>query len=112
MAAHRPACPDVGAHDAFTADVRGMNFYVLMDALYRRLRHDKTRPLLQVDDPLQKLKDLYAVRHPLYRMVAHHVLETGRPSVATLVNHIAMQWEQQAFQTPAMAAQLPKPMTD
>ena len=32
--------------------------------------------------------------------------------VATLVNHIAMQWEQQAFQTPAMAAQLPKPMTD
>ena len=82
------------------------------DALYRRLRHDKTRPLLQVDDPLQKLKDLYAVRHPLYRMVAHHVLETGRPSVATLVNHIAMQWEQQAFQNRAKAAQLPKPMAD
>lgn len=36
MAAHRPACPDVGAHDAFPADVRGMNFYVLMDAFYRR----------------------------------------------------------------------------
>ena len=28
--------PDVGAHDAFPADVRGMNFYVLMDAFYRR----------------------------------------------------------------------------
>lgn len=81
------------------------------DALYRRLRHDKTRPLLQVDDPLQKLKDLYAVRHPLYRMVAHHVLETGRPSVATLVNHIAMQWEQQALQLPAGQPLPARPVT-
>lgn len=68
--------------------------------LFRRLRHDKTRPLLQVADPLQKLKDLYQARDPLYREVAHHVLETGRPSVSMLVNNIAMQLEQRALQSP------------
>lgn len=61
--------------------------------LFRRLRHDRTRPLLQVEDPLARLKDLYSVRDPLYRETAHFVIETGRPSVAMLVNMITMQLE-------------------
>lgn len=63
------------------------------EELFRRLRHDTNRPLLQVADPLLKLKQLFAERDPLYCAVAHHVLETGRPSVATLVNMIVMQLE-------------------
>ena len=63
------------------------------DELFRRLRHDIHRPLLQVADPLGRLRDLYAVRDPLYRETAHFVIETGRPSVATLVNMIVMQLE-------------------
>ena len=63
------------------------------DELFRRLRHDVNRPLLQVADPLSRLRDLYAIRDPLYRDTAHYVLETGRPSVATLVNMIVMQLE-------------------
>jgi shikimate kinase len=59
--------------------------------IFRRLRHDRARPLLQVRDPLQRLRDLFAVRDPLYKDVAHFVMETGRPSVATLVNMILMQ---------------------
>ncbi len=61
------------------------------DELLRRLRHDTQRPLLQVTDPLKRLRELYAVRDPLYRETAHFIIETGRPSVATLVNMIAMQ---------------------
>lgn len=61
------------------------------EEVYRRLRHDRNRPLLQVADPLQRLRDLYAVRDPLYRETAHYVVETGRPSVSTLVNMIMMQ---------------------
>jgi shikimate kinase len=49
--------------------------------------------LLQVADPLARLRDLYHVRDPLYRETAHFVIETGRPSVATLVNMIVMQLE-------------------
>ena len=63
------------------------------DELFKRLRNDRNRPLLQVDDPLQRLRDLFAVRDPLYRETAHFVVETGRPSVATLVNMIVMQLE-------------------
>jgi len=39
------------------------------------------------------MRDLYAQRDPLYRETARFVIETGRPSVATLVNMIAMQLE-------------------
>lgn len=63
------------------------------DELYRRLRHDTQRPLLQVADPLARLRELYAQRDPLYREVAHYVIETGRPSVNTLVNMVLMQLE-------------------
>lgn len=61
--------------------------------VYRRIKHDRGRPLLLVADPLQRLRDLYAARDPLYRQTAHYVIETGRPSVTTLVNMIVMQLE-------------------
>lgn len=63
------------------------------EELFKRLRHDVNRPLLQVADPLARMRDLFSQRDPLYRETAHFVLETGRPSVATLVNMIVMQLE-------------------
>ena len=82
---------------------RGSTVYLKStpEELFRRLRHDSNRPLLQVADPLSKLKSLFVERDPLYREVAHFVLETGRPSVATLVNMIMMQLE--------LAGDIPKP---
>jgi shikimate kinase len=61
--------------------------------LFRRLRHDTHRPLLQVADPLRRLRELFRERDPLYRQVAHFVIETGRPSVPSLVNMVLMQLE-------------------
>lgn len=63
------------------------------EELYRRVRHDKQRPLLQVADPLGRLRTMHAERDPLYRAAAHFQIETGRPSVPTLVNMIVMQLE-------------------
>jgi shikimate kinase len=63
------------------------------EEVFRRVRHDAKRPLLQVDDPMRRLRDLYDERDPLYRETAHFVIETGRPSVARLVNMILMQLE-------------------
>ncbi len=63
------------------------------EEIFRRLRHDIQRPLLQVEDPLTRLRDLYAIRDPLYRETAHFVVETGRPSVANLLNMVVMQLE-------------------
>ena len=61
--------------------------------VFRRLRHDTARPLLQVGDPLGRLRSLYEARDALYRETAHVVLETGRPSVSSLVNKLMMQLE-------------------
>ena len=61
--------------------------------LFRRLRHDTQRPLLQVADPLKRLRDLFHERDPLYRDAADFQIETGRPSVPNLVNMILMQLE-------------------
>lgn len=63
------------------------------EELFRRLRRDTQRPLLQVRDPLGKLRELFGQRDALYRRTAHFVIETGRPSVPTLVNMILMQLE-------------------
>lgn len=50
--------------------------------LYERMRHDRNRPLLQTDNPLEKLRMLYRMRDPLYREIADLVMDTGRQSVA------------------------------
>jgi len=63
------------------------------EELFRRLRHDTQRPLLQVPDPLRRLRELFRERDPLYRQTAHYVVETGRPSVPALVNMVLMQLE-------------------
>ena len=63
------------------------------EELYRRLRHDTHRPLLQVSDPQKRLRELYRDRDPLYRQAAHFTVEAPRPSVPALLNMILMQLE-------------------
>jgi shikimate kinase len=77
------------------------------EELFRRLRHDVNRPLLQVADPLRRLRELFAERDPLYRRCAHFIIETGRPSVPSLVNMILMQLELAGLVDPT---QVPSPV--
>lgn len=63
------------------------------EELFRRLRHDTQRPLLQVQDPLARLREMYLQRDPLYRETAHFIIETGRPTVQAQVSMIMMQLE-------------------
>ncbi len=62
--------------------------------LYRRLRHDKNRPLLDTPDPAQRLQELYVQRDPLYRQVADIVLETGTQSVQALARDLLAKIEE------------------
>ncbi len=64
--------------------------------LARRLSRDTQRPLLQVADPRQRLRDLHAVRDPIYREVADIVVDTAHKSAAMLVNLISMQLDMSA----------------
>lgn len=51
--------------------------HVLPEVLFKRVRGDRSRPLLQVEDPLARFRQLYAERDGLYRETAHLVLEVG-----------------------------------
>ncbi len=62
--------------------------------LWHRTRHDKSRPLLQNADPLEKLHDLYGERDPLYREIADIVIDTGRQSARSLLVQLLPQLRQ------------------
>ena len=63
------------------------------DEIFRRLRHDQKRPLLQVDDPKHKIKPLFEERDPHYQAAAHFVIETSRPRIPTMITMIISQLE-------------------
>lgn len=64
------------------SNLRASGFVVYLNVpphtLWERTRNDRNRPLLQVADPLLKLKELYAERDPLYREVADLVIDSSR----------------------------------
>lgn len=59
-----------------------------ISSILHRTRHDKKRPLLRTADPRKKLEELEHQRDPLYREVAHIIIETGQPQLQTLVQTI------------------------
>ena len=61
--------------------------------LWYRTKGGEGRPLLQNGDAKKILENLYSIRDPLYREIADHVIETGKPSVNQLVNTLIMQLE-------------------
>lgn len=65
--------------------------------LYERTRHDRNRPLLQVEDPLLRLKDLYVQRDPIYRELADLVVDGGRLNahgiLQILINAYEERWK-------------------
>lgn len=62
-------------------------------ALYERTRHDRSRPLLQVADPLAKLRELHQERDPLYREVADLVIDGSRVSAQSVLQILIKEVE-------------------
>ena len=58
------------------------------DTIYERLKGDTTRPLLQTEDPLQKIKDMLAVRDQKYLAAAHWVIEVDEKSIMEIIHEI------------------------
>jgi len=95
--AHRPDCVvATGGGAVLSPDNRsvmranGTVVYLRarLDSLWERTRHDGSRPLLQTADPRATLAQLLEQRDPLYREVAHVVVDTGFQSAATLVSRV------------------------
>lgn len=69
---------------------RGIVIYLHSDIkhLMDRVRHDKNRPLLQTTDPEARLREIMAVREPLYRETADIIINTGQQSIRNVINVI------------------------
>lgn len=63
--------------------------------LYERTRHDRSRPLLRVPDPLAKLEELHAQRDPLYREIAHLVVDGSRLVASGIVQYLVREYSRQ-----------------
>lgn len=80
---------------------RGFIVYlqVSVEAQLKRLGRDRTRPLLQRADREQALRELAALREPLYLAVADLVLDTEGMSpsaaTATLARLLATHWHRE-----------------
>ncbi|GGY78785.1 shikimate kinase [Cellvibrio zantedeschiae] len=60
-----------------------------IEQLVERTARDKKRPLLQVENPRQKIIDLVALRDPLYREAADFVINTDRRSPKVVAQEIS-----------------------
>jgi len=60
---------------------------------HSRTSRDRGRPLLQTDDPLERLRELMEERDPLYRQVADLVVSTEKRGTASVVKEIRRRLE-------------------
>ena len=58
------------------------------ELLWKRLRNDRRRPLLQVADPEARLRQMHAERAPLYDDVAHVVIDTDDVTFGRIVDEV------------------------
>ena len=59
-----------------------------LDHLFERTQKDKNRPLLQTENPKDRLKEIIEQRNPLYEEVADIIIKTGNQSIKSVVEHI------------------------
>lgn len=78
------------AQNRDTMKVSGYVCYLTasIEQLVERTARDKKRPLLQVENPRQKIIDLVALRDPLYREAADFVINTDRRSPKLVAQEI------------------------
>jgi len=58
------------------------------ELLYSRIRYDKSRPLMQTDNPLDTLKNLLMTREPFYKEVSDLIITTGKQKATVIVKRI------------------------
>ncbi len=61
------------------------------ETVYRRLKGDTTRPLLQCENPLEKIKELMAVRRDAYQECADIVIDVDERGMEEILDEIVMQ---------------------
>lgn len=58
------------------------------DTIYERIKGDTTRPLLQTENPLQRIKEMMSVREEKYVAAAHKIIVVDGKSVEAIIEEI------------------------
>ena len=61
--------------------------HATVETILRRTAHSRARPLLNVEDPEVRVRELYAVREPIYRNAGSVILTDNRPQLE-VVQHV------------------------
>jgi len=65
--------------------------HATVDEQVRRTRRDQRRPLLQKGNPEEVLRNLMAIRDPLYREIADHIIETDGSSPRAVAQRLVRE---------------------
>jgi shikimate kinase len=78
---------------------RGLVIYLRAsaDEVFRRTRRDKSRPLLQTENPRERIAQLLAEREPLYAEVAHLTFQSAAANPKRLVERLVAHPEVRAL---------------
>lgn len=66
-----------------------------LDTILRRTQGNRNRPLLDVDDPMERIRVLYAAREPVYNRAGTIILTDGR-TLADIVTHVLRAYRREA----------------
>ena len=61
--------------------------HATVETILRRTAGNRTRPLLNVEDPEERIRRLYAEREPIYRLSGSVILTDNRPQI-DVVQHV------------------------
>ena len=78
---------------------RGLVIYLraTADEVFRRTRRDKSRPLLQTENPRERIEQLLAEREPLYAETAHLTFQSAASNPKRLVDRLVAHSDVQAL---------------
>lgn len=69
--------------------------HATVETILRRTAGSRQRPLLNVEDPEKRIRDLYAVRDPIYRRSGSVILTDNRPQIE-VVQHVMRVYRRDA----------------
>lgn len=72
-----------------------MCLHASVETILKRTQGSKHRPLLNVENPLERIRTLYAQREPVYRRAGTMILTDGRP-LNDIVAHVMRTYRREA----------------
>jgi shikimate kinase len=66
-----------------------------IEKILERTARNRNRPLLNVEDPAERVRALYAEREPVYKRAGPVILTDARPLVE-IVAHVVRTWRSEA----------------